>query len=84
MAVRKQYYLEKLTTCPDECDYVGQEESEYNEIDTECNLEFDLPPVRRIPAIRATSASSSSTNQETENLGPLTKFPGKGRRLGHK
>ena len=53
-------------------------------IDTECNLEFDLPPVRRVPAIRATSASSSSTNQETENLGPLTKFPGKGRRLGRK
>ena len=37
MAVRKQYYLENLTTCPDNCDYIG-EESESNEIDTECNL----------------------------------------------
>ena len=38
MAVRKQYYLENLTTCPDNCDYIGEEESESNDIDNECNL----------------------------------------------
>ena len=51
-------------------------------IDTECNLEFDLPPVRRVQAVRATSSSKSNTN--TESLKPITKFPGKGRRLGNK
>ena len=55
-------------------------------IDTECNLEFDLPPVRRIPAVRATSSSKSDTGEEsnTKSLKPLSRFPGKGRRLGHK
>ena len=54
-------------------------------IDTECNLEFDLPPVRRIPAVRATSSSKSNTDTESlTSVTPLTKFPGKGRRLGNK
>ena len=38
LAIRKQYYLEKLTICPNDCDYIGEEVSESNEINKECNL----------------------------------------------